>query len=211
MCRRPSFLSMNTLRAVSIVLGVTSAGVVHADIFGTVDSKGAIVLTNAPGKVGLKLIVAGEPPAEPDAKRTHAAFSATIDIARFADVIDEASRTFHVQPELLRAVIDVESRFNPNAVSDKGAQGLMQLMPATARRFSDGNMFNPRDNVLAGARYLRFLLDLFKEDMELALAAYNAGENAVIRAGYRIPSLPETRQYVPRVLARYRRLLTASG
>ncbi|MFP3569653.1 lytic transglycosylase domain-containing protein [Paraburkholderia sp. SIMBA_030] len=201
---------MNAIRAVSMALGMTSAGVAQADIFGAVDSNGSIVLTNAPGKVGLTVIVAGDPPAARGAKRTNAAFSAAIDIARFADVIDEASRTFRVQPELLRAVIDVESSYNPNAVSDKGAQGLMQLMPDTARRFSGGNMFNPRDNVLAGARYLRFLLDLFKDDMELALAAYNAGENAVIRAGYRIPSLPETRQYVPRVLSRYRRLLTAS-
>ncbi|MEZ0601134.1 lytic transglycosylase domain-containing protein [Paraburkholderia sp. IW21] len=207
----PSFLSTNRLRAAALALGMTSAGLAHADIFGAVDSNGAIVLTNAPGKTGLTVIVAGDPPAERGAKRTHAPFSATINIARFADVIEEASRTFRVSPELLRAVIDVESRYNPNAVSDKGAQGLMQLMPDTARRFSDGNMFNPRDNVLAGARYLRFLLDLFKDDMELALAAYNAGENAVIRAGYRIPSMPETRQYVPRVLARYRRLLTASG
>jgi len=125
-------------------------------------------------------------------------------------VIDEASRNFRVQPELLRAVIDIESGYNPKAVSDKGALGLMQLMPETARRFSEGDMFNPRDNVLAGARYLRFLLDLFKDDVELTLAAYNAGENAVIRAGYRVPSLPETRLYVPRVLARYKQLLSAS-
>jgi soluble lytic murein transglycosylase-like protein len=207
----PSLLSSNTLRVLSIALGMTSAGVAHADIFGAVDSNGAIVLTNTPGKAGLTVIVAGDPPAERATKRTNTASAARIDVARFADVINEASRTFRVQPELLRAVIDVESRYNPNAVSDKGALGLMQLMPDTARRFSDGDMFNPRDNVLAGARYLRFLLDLFQEDMELALAAYNAGENAVIRAGYRIPSLPETRQYVPRVLARYRRFLTASS
>ncbi|MGF6935630.1 soluble lytic murein transglycosylase-like protein [Paraburkholderia sp. UCT70] len=211
MRRRPSFLSANTFRAVMMTLGMTSTGLAHAEIFGAVDSHGAIVLTNTPGKAGLTVIVAGDPPPERNAKRANNAFSATIEIARFADVIEEASRTFRVAPELLRAVIDVESRYNPNAVSDKGAQGLMQLMPDTARRFSDGNMFNPRDNVLAGARYLRFLLDLFKDDMELALAAYNAGENAVIRAGYRIPSISETRQYVPRVLARYRRLLTATG
>ena len=211
MRRHPSLLATNTLRAVTMTLGITSAGLAHADIFGAVDSHGAIVLTNAPGKPGLTVIVAGGPPADRGARRANAAFGTTVDVARFADVIEEASRTFRVAPELLRAVIDVESRYNPNAVSDKGAQGLMQLMPDTARRFSDGNMFNPRDNVLAGARYLRFLLDLFKDDMELALAAYNAGENTVIRAGYRIPSIPETRLYVPRVLARYRRLMTASG
>lgn len=211
MRRRPSLLSMNTIRIVSMSCGMTLTGVAHADIFGAVDSNGAIVLTDMPGKAGLSVIVAGNPPGERAAKRTSTAFTAAIDLTRFADVINEASRTFHLQPELLRAVIDVESRYNPNAVSVKGALGLMQLMPDTARRFSDGDMFNPRDNVLAGARYLRFLLDMFKEDMELALAAYNAGENAVIRAGYRIPSVPETRQYVPRVLDVYRRLLTASS
>jgi soluble lytic murein transglycosylase-like protein len=188
---------------------MASASAARAEIFGTVDSSGAIVLTNVPGKAGLRLIVAGDPPAERSTNRSNATSSANIDQSRFSDVIDEASRAFRIQPELLRAVIDVESRYNPKAISEKGAQGLMQLMPETARRFSGGDMLNPRDNVLTGARYLRFLLDLFKDDVELTLAAYNAGENAVIRAGYRVPSLPETRQYVPRVLERYRRLLAA--
>ncbi|GGC56353.1 lytic transglycosylase [Paraburkholderia caffeinilytica] len=188
---------------------MASADGVRAEIFGSVASNGAIVLTNVPGKAGLAVIVAGDPPSERDAKRAQASPTESSDASRFADVIDEASRTFRIQPELLRAVIDVESRYNPKAVSDKGALGLMQVMPATARRFAGGDMLNPRDNVLTGARYLRFLLDLFKDDVELTLAAYNAGENAVIRAGYRVPSLPETRLYVPRVLARYRRMLAA--
>ncbi|WP_429344725.1 lytic transglycosylase domain-containing protein [Paraburkholderia sp. GAS42] len=206
----PSSWSGNAILVACVVLGMASPGVVRAEIFGAIDSNGAIVLTNVPGKPGLAVIVAGDPPPGRDAKRAGATASRGIDIAQFADVIDEASRTFRVQRELLRAVIDVESRYNPKAVSDKGALGLMQLMPETARRFAGGDMLNPRDNVLTGARYLRFLLDLFKDDVELALAAYNAGENAVIRAGYRVPSLPETRQYVPRVLERYRRLLAAS-
>lgn len=210
-----SFLPGNAMLAACAALGMAAAGLAHADIFGSVGNNGTIVLTNEPGRAGLRVIVASEPPAPAEriteriTERTDGASSSDKELSLFADVIDEASRTFRVQPELLRAVIDVESRFNPRAVSDKGAQGLMQLMPATARRFSGGDMFNPRENVLAGARYLRFLLDLFKEDVELTLAAYHAGENAVIRAGYRIPSFPETRQYVPRVLARYRRLLAA--
>jgi soluble lytic murein transglycosylase-like protein len=182
----------------------------HADIFGKVDKSGAVVLTDSPGKAGMSLIVAA-PAAAPRTKQAGSTRSVPGDTAQFDGVITEASTTFHLQPELLRAVIEVESRYNPFAVSDKGALGLMQLMPDTARRFSDGDMFNPRDNVLAGAHYLRFLLDLFKDDMELALAAYNAGENAVIRAGYRIPSFPETRSYVPRVLEKYRLLLPASS
>ncbi|MFX7988862.1 lytic transglycosylase domain-containing protein, partial [Acinetobacter baumannii] len=83
------------------------------------------------------------------------------------DIIAEAGRTWNVQPELLRAVIAVESKFNPRAVSKKGARGLMQLMPETGRRFSAGDLFDPRANVLAGARYLRLLLDLFSGDIEL--------------------------------------------
>jgi soluble lytic murein transglycosylase-like protein len=183
----------------------------HADIFGKVDGTGAVVLTDTPGKAGMSVIVATPVSVSHTKQPGSPRDAAQFDTAKFDTVIAEASEAFHLQPELLHAVIDVESRYNPNAVSDKGALGLMQLMPDTARRFSDGNMFNPRDNVLAGARYLRFLLDLFKDDVELALAAYNAGENAVIRAGYRVPSFPETRSYVPRVLEKYRRLLPASG
>ena len=85
----------------------------------------------------------------------------------------------------------------------------MQLMPETGRRFSAGDLFDPRANVLAGARYLRLLLDLFSGDIELALAAYNAGEAAVIRAGYRIPAFAETQSYVPAVMAHYRRFAAA--
>ncbi|CAD6508131.1 lytic transglycosylase domain-containing protein [Paraburkholderia sabiae] len=199
--------------APSVVLGAVLfvfMHAAHADIFGKVDRSGAVVLTDTPGKAGMSVIVAA-PVASGRAKQPGDSRTVPVDTAQFDTVIAEASETFHLQPELIHAVIDVESRYNPYAVSDKGALGLMQLMPDTARRFSDGNMFNPRDNVLAGARYLRFLLDLFKDDVELALAAYNAGENAVIRAGYRVPSFPETRSYVPRVLEKYRRLLPASG
>ena len=205
----PSSKAGNAIIFACAVLGIASPRIACAEIFGAVDNTGAIVLTNVPGNAGLAVIVAGEPSAQRDAKRGDAASSVSNEGSLFADVIAEASRTFRVQPELLRAVIDVESRYNPKAVSDKGAQGLMQLMPDTARRFAGGDMFNPRDNILTGARYLRFLLDLFNDDVELTLAAYNAGENAVIRAGYRVPSLPETRLYVPRVLERYRRLLAA--
>ncbi|AFQ48718.1 lytic transglycosylase domain-containing protein [Burkholderia cepacia] len=195
---------------VAACVGIASAWscAAHAQIFGTVSNNGVIVLTNEPGTANLKVIVAAARPAESATRHSTAKPAAAP--SSFADVIAEASQAFNVPPELLRAVIDVESGYNPKAVSGKGALGLMQLMPETARRFSGGDMFDPRDNVLTGARYLRFLLDLFKENVELTLAAYNAGENAVIRAGYRIPSLPQTREYVPRVLARYKRLRAAS-
>jgi len=198
-------MSSSLPRAIALIAlvaaGLLCARIARAQIFGTVRADGSIVLTNSPGNPGMRLLVAGSPPSQRKAK-----VDAPSD-ALFAEFIAEASRNSHLPPELIRAVIAVESRNNPNAVSRKGAVGLMQLMPDTARRFSAGDMLNPRDNVLAGAQYLRYLLDLFREDLELALAAYNAGENAVIQAGYRIPPFAETQAYVPMVIAHYRRLL----
>ncbi|AMP37636.1 MULTISPECIES: lytic transglycosylase domain-containing protein [Ralstonia solanacearum species complex] len=198
--------------AAVLVAGVVSAHSAYAQIFGTVQPNGTIVLTNLPSNphsATLRVIVAvRNEPVQPLAENERAAVSA-VDMSRFSDIIVEAGRKWNVQPELLRAIIAVESKFNPRAVSKRGARGLMQLMPETARRFTAGDLFDPRANVLAGAQYLRFLLDLFGGDIELAVAAYNAGENAVIRAGYRIPAFAETRSYVPAVMAHYRRLSTA--
>ncbi len=100
-----------------------------------------------------------------------------------------------VAPELLRSVIKVESDYDPYAVSPKGALGLMQLIPTTARRFGVKDAFDPAENIRAGAKYLRYLLDLYSGDSKLALAAYNAGEGAVARYGD-VPPFPETRRYV---------------
>jgi soluble lytic murein transglycosylase-like protein len=119
--------------------------------------------------------------------------------------VQEAARTYELEPALLHAVISVESGYNPKAKSRKGASGLMQLMPDTARRYGVADIFDPAQNVRAGARYLRDLLRMFNNDMKLALAAYNAGENAVIRHG-RIPPYQETVAYVPKVLAFYKKL-----
>lgn len=100
-----------------------------------------------------------------------------------------------LSPQLIHSVIKVESNYNPYAVSNKGALGIMQLVPDTARRFGVKNVFNPVENIQGGARYLRYLLDLFDGSYPLALAAYNAGEAAVARYGG-IPPFPETRNYV---------------
>lgn len=116
-------------------------------------------------------------------------------------LINEVAAEVKIAPALLHAVIATESRYNTGALSPRGAVGLMQLMPDTALRFGAPDPYNPRDNVLAGANYLKFLLKLFGNDMELALAAYNAGHGAVMRAGNRIPEYPETMAYVPKVLA----------
>ncbi len=129
--------------------------------------------------------------------------------SRFDPLIDRAAAQAAVAPALLRAVIVVESGFNAHAVSRKGAIGLMQLMPRTARRYGVTDPFDPRQNVHAGALYLRDLLDRFGNNLKLALAAYNAGSNAVVRSGWRIPPFQETEAYVPKVLRVYRILSRA--
>lgn len=118
-------------------------------------------------------------------------------------VIAQVAAKYRLDPHLIHAVISAESAFNPNAVSPAGAQGLMQLMPATAERFGVTNSFDPVANINGGARYLRWLLNRFKNNVSLALAGYNAGENAVIKYGYKIPPYKETQAYVPTVLRFY--------
>jgi hypothetical protein len=115
-----------------------------------------------------------------------------------AHVRDAAAR-HQVSEHLILAIIKVESDFNPRAVSPRGARGLMQIMPATGREFGTRDLLDPRQNISAGARYLRELLDRFSGDLPLALAAYNAGEQAVVRYGG-VPPFPETRAFVTRVL-----------
>jgi soluble lytic murein transglycosylase-like protein len=122
----------------------------------------------------------------------------------YASAIEEAGRLYQVDAVLLHAVVAAESAYDPFAVSRKGAMGLMQLMPSTARRYGVSDPFDPAQNLRGGAQYLRDLLVMFNRDLGLALAAYNAGENAVVRYGHRIPPYPETLAYVPRVLKFYR-------
>jgi hypothetical protein len=126
--------------------------------------------------------------------------------AMYDDLIAAASAAHGVETALVRAVIQTESQFDARAVSSVGAQGLMQLMPATARRFGVADAFDPRQNVFGGVRYLRWLLDKFGGDVALASAGYNAGENAVVRYGG-IPPYKETQGYVRKVVA----LLQAGG
>ena len=121
--------------------------------------------------------------------------------ARVDDLVEEAASKHNVDPLLVHSVIQVESNYNPFAVSPKGAEGLMQLIPSTARRFGVKNAFDPSENIDAGVRYLKHLQSLFKDD-RLALAAYNAGEGAVARHKW-IPPYAETLNYVDRVGERY--------
>ncbi len=124
-------------------------------------------------------------------------------IEDFADIINSASRKFGVEPYLIKAIIKAESDFDHMAVSHKGAQGLMQLMPKTAEDMAVKNPFDPKENILGGTRYFSMLLKRFKNDRVLALAAYNAGpERVTLFSG--IPPFPETEDFVEKVMAYYR-------
>lgn len=121
--------------------------------------------------------------------------------ANLQEAVDQIAGRYGLPPELLHSVIQVESNYNPNAVSPKGALGIMQLIPATARRFGVTDVFDPVENIEGGARYLQYLLGLFDGDYPLALAAYNAGENAVAKYG-NVPPYPETQTYLRLVAKR---------
>jgi soluble lytic murein transglycosylase-like protein len=128
----------------------------------------------------------------------------SVDIGKYIPIIDSAARAYGLDPKLVHAVIRAESGYNPNALSPKGAVGMMQLIPATAQRYGVRNSNDPTENIHGGSRYLSDLIKMFNGNVELALAGYNAGENAVIRAGNRIPPYAETMAYVPKVMGFYR-------
>ena len=121
--------------------------------------------------------------------------------------IAQSAHNNQIDGELIHAVMHVESAYKVKAKSHKGAQGLMQLMPATAQRLGVKNSYDPAQNIEGGAKYLRELLTLFNNDITLAVAAYNAGENAVMRYGNKIPPFKETQAYVPKVMGIYKALM----
>ncbi len=185
-----------------ILLAAAAWGAARADIYSFVDASGVTHLSNVPVDSRYRLLLATPVAERPDPPGKYLARSADYD-----PMIERAARAAALRPELVRAVIVVESAFNPRAVSKRGAQGLMQLKPSTARRYGVSNAFDPEQNITAGAHYLRDLLRRFGNDLELTLAAYNAGEEAVERYGRSIPPFAETRHYVPAVLRVYRKLL----
>jgi soluble lytic murein transglycosylase-like protein len=126
-----------------------------------------------------------------------------VDAASVPALVEAVAKQYDVDPLLVHSVIETESNYNPYAVSPKGAQGLMQLMPATAKRFGVQNSFNIKENIEGGVRYLKYLGTLFPDDPRLAIAAYNAGEGAVWKYGNNVPPYRETEQYVQRVNHRY--------
>lgn len=122
--------------------------------------------------------------------------------SKFDPIIERYAEKYRIDPTLVRAVIQVESDFNPATVSHKGARGLMQLMPATAKRFGVKSIHDPEENIRGGIQYLAYLTRLFRDDLPRALAAYNAGENAVLKYGG-IPPYAETQTYVKRAMTVY--------
>ena len=196
------------MRAVGTALLATClsvAGAASADFYSYRDEYGVIHLTDRPPRdTGYKQITrsrSGRWVIERRAGGSGASVAPAVN--RFAGELRKVAGRYALDHKLLDAVVKVESSYDPNAVSRAGAVGLMQLMPETAETLGVRNRWDPRQNLDGGARLLRRLIDRFGE-VELALAAYNAGEGAVIRHGNRIPPFPETRRYVKKVMKAYR-------
>jgi hypothetical protein len=176
-----------------LIIGVLFPTAARCDIYRHVDKEGVIHLTNVPTNPHIKydLIL----------KEKRVLFRVKpADINKYDHLITRASEKYNVDSALVKAIIKAESNFNHQAVSPKGARGLMQLMPTTANSLQVRDSFHPENNIDGGVRYLRYLLNLFKGNLSLALAAYNAGEAAVARHHYNIPPYRETQTYVQRVL-----------
>jgi len=189
---RPSAVGLGS------ALALTLAGTSQADIHRSVGPDGVISFSNTPSK-GSK-VYEKEGPKRPVAMPRD---SSPERYTRYDQHIRDAATLYQIPEELVRAVIKVESDFDPRAVSPANAHGLMQLIPPTAERMMVTDIFDPRQNIYGGVRYLRVLANMFNGDIQLTVAAYNAGEGAVIRHGG-IPPYPETQDYVRRVLGYYR-------
>jgi soluble lytic murein transglycosylase-like protein len=191
-----------------LILAVVAApGLARADVYSFTDANGVSHFSNVPSDSRYQLLIStsSEVAAGTPAKEHSIDWLARS--AQYDGVIKGAAQAATIQAALVRAVIVVESGFNPRAVSKKGAIGLMQLQPATAKRYGVKNIYDPGENVRAGAHYLSDLLARFDSNLELALAAYNAGEEAVERYGRHVPPYRETLAYVPSVMKVYQRLM----
>lgn len=176
---------------------------VQADIYAFMDAGGVVHFTNVPSDPRYAGMVR-TPYRVPTLRPVKTTYRSPVNPDRYAPLVEQAAREHNVDRALLQAMIATESGFDPRAVSRKGAVGLMQLMPETARRYGVRNPYDPADNIRGGAKYLRDLMQKFNNDLSLTLAAYNAGEDAIVQYGNRIPPYRETLDYVPRVLTLYR-------
>lgn len=172
-----------------LAIGLPCPSLSFADIYKFVDEEGVIHFTNVPTDGKYKLVLKEKP----------VQFNLGPDFEKYDSLIWTTAEKYNLDYTLVKAVIKAESNFNHLAISRVGARGLMQLMPGTAYSLGVYNSFHPQENIEGGVRYLRYLLNLFKGNLPLALAAYNAGEKAVARHN-RIPPYQETQTYVRRVL-----------
>ncbi len=172
-----------------IILVIFFPLTVQGAIYSYVDGKGVVHFTNTPVDRRFRMC----------SQEISDSINYERSAYRFEPYIVKTAEKYKIEKALIKAIIKVESNFNPAAISSAGASGLMQLMPKTAEKMRVRNVFNPRENIEGGTRYLRALLNLFKEDLNLSLAAYNAGEHAVLK--YKdIPPYNQTRNFVKRVL-----------
>ena len=220
----------------TLLLLVFAMSAAKADVYGYADADGAVYLTDTPTQVSNSSLV---DPSQADRSTPNqqvyellavspvdpvniAVSTSVIEAIEFdskavisakgllyKDEVKVAAQDNGLETALLHAVIMTESNYNARAISPKGARGLMQLMPFTAKRFGVNNAYDPGQNIQGGARYLSYLLKLFKNDFSLAVAAYNAGEGAVIQYGNKIPPYRETVNYVGKVMGIYKKLRPA--
>jgi len=189
---------MKYLLILLAILALSS--VAYADIYKYVDQNGIICYTDSPLDRNVNRIhkdTSDSAGLQPQASQNNA--HQTTDYHR---IVREKAVNYNLDPSLIKAVIQTESNWNNHAVSNKGAMGLMQLMPSTANDLNVHNPFDPEENIEGGTKYLKYLLERFNGDLTLALAAYNAGPKTVEKFGC-VPPISETRQYVKKVLARY--------
>jgi len=194
------------MRVAIILLTLLLSDNALADIYKFVDSDGRVYYTDEPRHSLYKRIIQTRAQRYPRYSKYSPAniygYSGA-NKKKYMELINEAAYRHQVDAKLVHAVIQTESAYNSNAISSAGAVGLMQLMPETARRFGVIDRNDPDQNVDGGTRYLRHLIDMFNPKLDLAVAAYNAGENAVIKYNNSIPPYPETQNYVKQVLALY--------
>ena len=199
---------IQTICSIILALWFLAAGNALADVYEYVDELGVTHYSDSPDDPRYFLIIS-EPTNLKNELATAPETPAIVVTTKtqVVETIEKTAQRYQLDQELLHAVISVESAYQERALSPKGALGLMQLMPATAARYGVSDPFDHAQNVEAGAKYLRDLLKLFNNDVSLALAGYNAGEQAVIKYGNRIPPYRETLRYVLKVMTIYKGLL----
>jgi soluble lytic murein transglycosylase-like protein len=181
-------------------------GAAHAEIYGFVDGgRVSVIISDSPPADSRYILFRKNRPGQFTDMPGGPFGAQAPEPGQYSGHILAAAEETRVDPALIHAVISVESGYNPSARSSAGAVGLMQLMPGTAKRYGVKNRLDPEQNIHGGARYLRDLQVMFDDNLQLVLAAYNAGEQAVMKYGRRIPPYRETAAYVPRVLQLYRK------